>query len=409
MKAFQLAAMVALASVLGATSYDRPSRSAGFPLSLDCTEGAKWCPAVEIQGDPLATLNDRMLSPFRGNADPTLRQDPVTGRLWMAYSWPNVHVLGLRKLVPSVDVHLAHSVDGGRTWQSDGPLWPSQPDTDRGGSGEAGYTVHEVANLLPVKTERGVTWFAARLDYFLPENGGYKRMQAHSFRIRVMQADSPKELADAPAATLGSVGTADGWDVDTDLSKLAAAVRDCGLWNEPALYFENSTLYLALRCMVFDGRSGKNPNEEASSLVVFATHPSGDVRQWKWRYVGKLAGSAEAKDLGGEGLTQVDLARGADGRLLAIVTPEKSGASPLDADHQGCRVVEVRSIDPPALARDPSGKLKVRAVITASDLMPLGPGACAYDPSSATGVLMVRRHKAPGMMTLSMHATGLKP
>jgi hypothetical protein len=379
-----------------------------------------------IDGISAAKLPNGDPSPFRGFADPSMRQDPATGRLWLAFSWPNVHVLGeagrrqegrfrgrARGLagrggggVPGVDIQLAYSSDRGKTWRMHGPLFSSQRDTDRGGNGAPGYTDHEVANLLPRQIGGRVTWYGIRLDYFLPDEGGFSKRPPTSFRLVIAEASSPERLRDAPVQILGSAATAKGWGADVYLSSLSPAVRDCGIWNEPALFAQDNTLYLALKCLRY---VGKKPRVADSDIVVFATEPAGDVRGWRWRYVGKLAGGAEARELGGVGLTQIDLARGVDGQLLLVTSPDDFDEKLQDIAHYGCRVVEVESIDPPKLARDSAGKLKVRASITASDQMPLGPGACGYDPASETGVLMTRRHKARTWMTASIHTTGVKP
>jgi hypothetical protein len=51
----------------------------------------------------------------------------------------------------------------------------------------------------------------------------------------------------------------------------------------------------------------------------------------------------------------------------------------------------------------------VRAVTTASDQDRIGPAACSYEPDSATGVIIGRREKSPGFMSIFMHSTGIHP
>lgn len=404
-------ALVFILAVLVLKNLPHPTANKVLPannvplLTLDCVTN-HLCPELLVQGDAAARLPNGNLSNFRGFADPTIRQDPVTGRLWMAYSWPNVHALGPFKQVPGVDTHLASSDDGGKHWNYEGKLWYSQKDTNKDGSGKPGYTDHEVPNILPRRAKNKVVWYGARLDYFLPEVGGFKKRPPSSFRIKIMEASSPKQLATAPTAALGSAVTSPGWGVDINLSLLSQEVQKCHLWNEPALYFENDSLYLVLHCLTFNG---KTPNVSEADLVVFATNAEGEPRYWKWRYVGKLAAAPEAKELGAPGLTQIDIAKGKDGQLLAIVTLNDWDKSLNDFVHYGCKAVEISSMDPPRLARNSSGSLKVRAMITASDQTPLGPGACAYDPGSSTGIVMVRREKGRGFMTTSMHKTKVSP
>ena len=215
------------------------------------------------------------------------------------------------------------------------------------------------------------------------------------------------------ALALGAPATARAWTWPTD----GAVLRPFSLGSDPYAGGQHRGIDIGggLGAKVRATAGGKItfagtvPKVSESDVVVFATEPTGEVRSWRWRYVGKLAGGAEARELGGVGVTQIDLARGVDGQLLLVTSPDDWNTGMQDFVHYGCRVTEVESIDPPKLARDSAGRLKVRATITASDTMPLGPGACTYDQASATGVLLVRRHKERGLMTASIHSTGMRP
>jgi hypothetical protein len=375
-------------------------------IVFDCAADSDLCPQVLIAGDKAASLPNGQPSPFRGFADPTIRQELASGRLWMAYSWPTVHLSGSRQLVPSIDIHLAYSDDGGQSWSFEDVLWASEAESDPE-SGEPGYTSHEVANLLPVQIRNENTWYGVRLDYFLPNDGGFKARRLSSFRLVIAQAPTPQELGDGESSVLGAARTAPGWNVDVDLSSLAPELSRCEMWNEPALHFQDGELFLAVRCLSFSPASA--PLIRNNDLVLFAAHPTDHIQDWQWRYVGKLAGWAEAQDLGGAGLTQIDLALGQDGQLLAILTPDDWDASLQEFVHYGCRIVEVASLDPPSLARASTGELKLRAVITASDQEPLGPGACTYEPASVTGVVITFRTKEAARFEAWLHQTGVSP
>jgi hypothetical protein len=142
------------------------------PQEIDCLAGSVDCPELVIDGDAPDELPGGGLSEFHGFADPTIRKDPDSDRIWMAYSWPNVHVVGLRH-VPGVDTHLAYSDDDGLTWQFHRVLWPSEAALDLSGSLEAGYIDHEVPNLLPRITASGTIWYGIRLNYFVSNTGGF--------------------------------------------------------------------------------------------------------------------------------------------------------------------------------------------------------------------------------------------
>lgn len=388
----------------------------------DCA-GSK-CPEIKIVGDKEATLPNGDPSPFRGFADATIRRDPDSGRLWMAYSWPNVHVDDDKKTgllsrrpatSPRVDIHLAYSDDQGRKWQFAKTLW--SPTNTRGPGGQQGHMSHEVANLLPVREGDRVSWYGARLDYFLPDDGGFAKRPPESFRILVGRASSPGELTDAPTVALGSMKTDAAWGMNVNLAKLSAETSHCMLWNEPALFHDGDELFLALSCMAF---RGKTPDMEKNDLVVFAARTEGVPTSWKWRYAGKLAGSKDAKELGGERLTQIDLAKNKEGRLMAIITPDTWDNKASDFVHRGCVAVEVDTSNKALkLARGSNG-LKVLTRINASDAGPSGTAACTYDPSSITGIILGKRNKisvglgqasdrTKAQMFGELHATGVHP
>jgi hypothetical protein len=75
-----------------------PAAMAAMAGEKDCAAPA--CPDISLAGDREFTLPNGEPGPFRGFADPTVRRDPVTGRLWMAYSWPSVRIDADRRLGP---------------------------------------------------------------------------------------------------------------------------------------------------------------------------------------------------------------------------------------------------------------------------------------------------------------------
>jgi hypothetical protein len=264
-------------------------------------------------------------------------------------------------------------------------------------TGATGFLNSEVVSLAPDDTSPAGGWYSVRLHYFT--DGSPK---ATSFTLRVGSAPSPELLATAEEAVLGSVATHPYFQPDLDLTSLSRELQRC-TWNDPALLMRQGTLYLATQCMVYRGLE-EQPDEQF--IAVFATNPDGRPRSWTWRYLGKLAGHEEAQELGGEMLQQTDLAVGRDGALLAIVSAARP-STPLST-HFGCRAVEIASVDPPRLARDAAGRLRVRASVTVTDQPPFGPGACGYDAQSATGILIVRRTVQPELV-VTLNASRLRP
>jgi hypothetical protein len=381
--------------VAAAVVHAAPRRRAVlFPVSptIDCTADGP-CPELSIGGDAPATLGTRP-SPARGFADASIRHDPALPILWMAYSWPHAE-FAAGGFVTAVDSHLARSDDSGRTWQLVRSLWRSERAADE--NGVAGYLNSEVVSLAPDDTSPAGQWYSARLEYF---SAGTPKVT--SFTLRIASAPAPYLLASAEESVLGNAVTHPHWQPDVNLSSLSRAVQGC-VWNDPALLVRNGTLYLATQCMMF--RAGEEqPQDEF--IALFSTKPSGRARTWTWRYEGSLAGYAEARELGGEMLQQTDLAVGRDGALLAILSPARP-SSPL-ATHFGCRAIEIASLNPPALARDAAGRLRVRASVIVSDQPPFGPGSCGYDAESFTGIVIARRELQPELVS-TLHASRLRP
>ena len=419
-----LVALIACCGANGNTTTDGAAHmaQASVPGTFDCIDLS--CPPLEISGDAASTLPNGQPSPFRGFADPSMRRDPDSGRLWLAYSWPSLQVKRgsatslspqAAQVTPRLDFHLAFSDDHGANWRYLQTLLPAT--AAHSPSGEPGQIVQEVVNLLPVQTETGTHWYGAWLEYFLPDKGGYKNRPTQSFRIIMSRSPGIPGLADASRTRLGAMHTDPAWGMDLNLAALSPETSRCMLWNEPALYHDGKELFLALSCMAFRGTT---PDLPSSDLVVFATTAQGEAKQWRWRYAGKLSGASEARELGGERLTQIDLASGHDGELLAVVTPDTWDATAQDFVHHGCRVLEVTERDGSLmLARDQHGALKLRSSVIASDAGTTGTAACTYEPSSTTGILFGKRDKAGGLsgrsgssnahLIVSLHSTGLWP
>jgi hypothetical protein len=365
--------------------------------TVDCT-ASQPCPELVIAGDAPARLRDGRESPAHGYADPSLRRDPSSGTIWLAYSWPHLDSAPRSASGVVVDNHLARSTDGGKSWNFVRELWKSSPATDH--KGRPGHLNQETVSLAARQLGSGSVWYSVRFRYFLDTDG---KPQIASFTLRVATASTPEQLSQADEATLGGDLTEDFWDVDLNLASLSGDLKGCTFF-DPGLIYHEGRLYLAVQCVLY---TSAGEAAERGFVAMFATEASGPVRRWNWRYLGKLSGRAEALELGGENLLQTDLALGRDGAPIAIFSPS-APATPLAA-HFGCRAVEIESFDPPRLARDPSGRLRVRASVTASDLLPSGPAACAYEAASATGLVIVRRLLGPGQLVVSLHDSGLRP
>jgi hypothetical protein len=358
------------------------------------------CAEVVVAGDPLRTDDAGAPLPARGYADPSLRQDPATGRLWLAYS--HVH---WGDAVVHVDSHLAHSDDEGQRWTFDGPLWTHAPARNPR-TGVMGFTNHETVSLAPRVTPSGTRWVSARMWHIItPGPGG---LDARTFAIRVAEAETPVALARAEEAVLTGtyfdrrLGSAVDLtrDVATANGRSLDEVQGCTFF-DAGIIVEGARVFMVVQCARFTATGADTARE---FLAVFATTPEGPVTGWRWTYLGPLTTHADALALGGENLLQSDLSRTRDGSLMILLTPSRP-ARPL-ALHDGCRGLAVASLDPPRLARDERGAPRVIADVRATDT---GTGSCGHDPASRTGILVARRQDGPGMLVTDIAASGVRP
>ncbi len=365
----------------------------------DCS--GSGCPAIAVASDAPASNPGS----FRGYADPTIARDPlVAERVWLAYSWPHI-VVGqaldgiTTVLMAAVSTHLARSDDGGATFTFVSELWPAIPTADPEGSGGNGINSSETASLAAIASGGTVTWFGAHLRYFLQPQTGYYPKYATSWTVRIGAASSPDQLATAAETVLGVSGTAAVYQPDVRLDQLAGLpLAHCAMLNNPTLFTQDGTLYLIVECLAFVGTTLDFAN---TTTQVFATTPVGPPPDWTWRHVGVLADHRLAQELGDDTIQQPDVSLAADGRPIAMVTPAHADAAvQVGTVGDGCVALELQSIDPPALARDCSGRVIVRARINGSAI-----GACTHDARSTSGIIATKQD-ASGWM---IHASGARP
>ena len=344
-----------------------------------------------IAGDPPASITHYGLAPFRGYSDPSLRRDPHTGTLWLTYSWVSTLVspslIGKPDVDIGVSIHLARSDDAGRSFRFVKTLWPSEIQRYEG---RRGYAGHEVSTISPA----GSGWAALDLRYFNPLGNG-NDFVPDSFHFEFITGPDPATLDPLSEERLGGTLTGTAWRPFADLSRLSGKGRSCPLWTEPSLFESRSTLYLLAQC--------KTPDNPTRGFLGLFIRIGSD-----WRWVGELTKASDAAEFGANELTQADIVRGRAGGVELLVTPNRVNGR--DEHHLGCAVMPISSLDPPVLARAPSGAPLVLARIVSSDSEQNGPGACAYDPASVTGIVIVRRELNPAKgLIFSINATGLRP
>ena len=304
-------------------------------------------------------------------------------------------------------IHLAKSDDLGISWSLVKNLFEPTSMNNPANTSQPGYLDHEVINLLPIPTGSTSEWLAVRLNYFVPTTGGFAARPNNSFYISIVKANSPENLDNGQIGTIGGNLTHAAWNVNSTLIP-ADLTADYFFWNEPALYYDpaNGKLYLIMVAFVYNGTA---PVMSKNNVYVYSTTPTGHPNSWAWQLNGTLINSSIANELGAERVSQVDIARGTDGKLVLVCSPDDYNNAAKDFNHKGCKVLEVKSLENPSLERDANGKLKIRTIITASDANDLGSAASSYDPTSASGILFTKRIKNTTQFTTSIWKTKLKP
>ncbi|NND65082.1 MAG: hypothetical protein HKM24_03860, partial [Gammaproteobacteria bacterium] len=211
-------------------------------------------------------------------------------------------------------------------------------------------------------------------------------------------ANSPNELGDNAKDWIRGVGQPSVGNPRHDLSR-KSELGNCQTFTEPSLFHRQGETYLAANCLVM--KNGQR-RVDLERLVLLREQESG------YEFVGDLLTGSDAARFGVERLEQAELTTSKDGDLLLLATPMSGGAN-----HAGCFVLEVESLDPPRMARHSDGSLKTPVFVTDSGSKEKGPGACSYDPNSETGVIIVRRDfefdKKPPRIAFSLLATGYHP
>ncbi len=372
-------------------------------MNNTCTLTSITCTEINLSAtDPFSP------TPFAGYADATIRQDPLTGTLWMAYSWPHTIPSGKAGVAGTqvLDTHLAYSTDGGNTWTYKGPLYTSQQVQDPV-SGETAYTANEVMNLYP-QVINGVTyWYGIHSNYYvLPASAGGPGSAPYTKRWLIGMApgtatDGPMGLA---TATLQYLGEPDNtypqyFPSAVNLGSLDPEVNGCTTFYEPSLIMSGNDLLLYLAC---------TPNNVANRFyaVFKTTDPQDHAGNWTWTYIEegptKFANEKDAVSIGrffsgtSTYVTQMDLAPSKNpGITLAIATAAFDNANGKNSN--GCVAAEMESLDPPKFVYNAQGQVQVDAWITSPDSQDTGPGSCTYSPYSATGMILAHRQssKAP--------------
>jgi hypothetical protein len=398
-------------------------------LTSPITCSAPACPTVAsplsatqyMPNDPPSPPVDG--STFTGYADPSMRRDPAVSssnpngtNLWMLYSHPEVQTnTTYGTLSEMVEIHLASSRNSGSSWTAwctpapcteETPMWPSYHWLPTAGQPEQ-FSSHEVANFWPYSSDNvNWKWYAVHLMYFIQPPQGIPYGIDNNGCLVTTVATTPQGLGEgwtgitqAPPASCTASMPGGNWAIGySTLNSLAGAHVPGGvscIWGEPAILVQNGTAYLATSCF--------NSGLVSFGYFIFAnTLDAYGGLSGPWSYyrgpfyapnVQKLTPKAQF-------VTEFDWAERSDGSLVAVVSPA-SIANDVETQY-GCVALE--------FTLDDGFGAAVVAVNDQDALETLGPNACTYEPTSNTGVLIVRRLvNGSHYSAWSLTATGLMP
>jgi hypothetical protein len=379
----------------GAASYSRSITVQSAPLSLDCGTGTT-CTVLNPGESPSGT------SGFQGFADPTIRRDPslpnqndsTENKLWMAFSYASL-VQGTKV----VTIDLAHSVNAGISWTCDkcasnsDPLWPTTSGQDVIGNY---YQNHEVMSIWPDGSGVNTTWYGAHLTYrsYVGENI-YDHITGTG-GIMVSQSTT------GPTG-LGASGTSNYFLSNTYLNNLAGlSTTPCSTWNEPTIVKNGTTIYLILQC---DKPCTANCGSADGADYYMFSNTSISSSGWQLA-AGPFGIAAEAAELNSNAnaIAEMDLYKRPDGSWVALAVPTLGAG--VSRTKYGC-VATAFTFPTINNSSNVFGTVYSKLNYTSA----LGDnGACGYDPTSATGVLMFKQvYSIGGGVTFSLLESGLMP
>lgn len=392
--------------------------------------GPSICPDLPISGDAVASAPWDFIFQVGvpGFADPSMRKDPNAPVTFLAYSsfaYPSSCTSpSCANNTAVVDLHLAHRADGDSSFQYDGPILTSQPVTQSQTTAYASsnYTSYGSIDLLPIAQSGSTTWVQAHQSYLVAPGGfGYgvswwsalsSQLTATSYisisAVSVPNSDPATEAAalvkigSVPEARLGTSFADSTIQLTQILTALSSAAGQCTSFQQPALWYQGTKLFLGLQCL----EPVASQDSHQMNYLIYSTTPTGtDATAWTWSYQGEMATSSAASALStSESLNytyftgaEFTKTKAGDLAMLMSTTGTADGVT-----GQGCRLIPVTSLTSPSLSQDAStGTVAVAgrvdgtggqiAVAYGTGRYPgAAGGTCTYEPSSNTGIVSAR-------------------
>jgi hypothetical protein len=390
----------------------------------DCITLADWTEGSDIPNDsPSGIVGNNA---FTGYSEPSMRGDyliaatndngpanPWGTNLYMLYGYPLLNSSTLHNnqvYSGAVEVHLAYSsttggAEGGLNWtawcepqstcSTVTPIYPSASF----GSGETEYfSSHEVAKFWPyIDTSTNTeTWYAAHLMYYVQPSVNFSLPASiiTSGCLVISSAQgTPGNLAwtgSQPASCSDTPPTGSVILTYQDLDQYAGLplTGHCYSWGQPTIMVGtvptgSLAAYLATECF--------NQYFQTNAYYIFTTSDLTFQSAWTvfegpFSYSNLPSGSYPGST---NSITEFDWVERPDHTFMGVVTPEEAGgAVPMQ---YGCLAL---NLNLSYGLTSPFGS-SIIATITDEDgdtgiYEEYGPNGCTYEPTSNTGIVIVR-------------------
>lgn len=362
-KNMTIGAVIGVFLVLGIITFSKDPLS-GFPVITHAYE------RIDILDD----------DSNKGYYDPSVEYDANGQTGYMVYSAleqpdPRASLENMQY----VHTHLAMTQDQGRTWRFVTRINESLPGTVTSPDfaeahhldklGIDGMWHNEVATLVYDPDDKGKEWKLFWHKYFSAnpsDQPNRPRILSHSW-IMFKEADSPAHLANADERRLFSTDTAVK-SAAYNFQDYLTPTSDVSTFSEPAAFYHDQTLYVALSYFEFPFRH---------DLLLLASDDHGAT----WRFVNVPLRQKDARrfDRDYSGFWGVSMAReGERTFLLAPPVHKKRG-------YQGTFLFEFENIAEGRLKRDENGHLKVIKYLKRSLPGKLNSGQSTYHAANING------------------------
>jgi len=356
-----------------------------------------------------------------GIFDPSVTEDPATGRLWMSYSSvdPSGYATYNDPTITywQVSIRLAYSDDNGTSWQDSGtvmspsvetlvgPMTAAAPGGDIPMDSEGIWQSETSSLIYDPNANAGEQW---KLIWYQYLHADGRSFFADYQWIALKMAATPQGLAAATPIKLfagaglqpentndaspvfAPIGGAPAIQLNSDLSSSvgAADLNDLSLciFAEPGLYANSSAVYLAVFCA--DASTIPTLGDITQYIVYFRCNsPCTMTSASSWEYMGRLLSPSDAQAVTTDNHFQAPSIVKNNGSTYLIVTPVDKSNPAVDR-YDGCRVYKFSDINSNQLVRSSGNLLEYASVGAVDGATDSHHGACDAVSDMIGGILL---------------------